>query len=68
MNQFPKYPDDPFYQKFSDPLRAYSNLPGLYAFYLDNPCHQVGDCDHINYARSLADESLQQGRKVDLPC
>lgn len=51
---FPKYPDDPFYQSFDDSARAHSNLPALYAFYLENPSSDESDIDHITYAIDLS--------------
>lgn len=54
---FPDYPNDPFYQQFDDPLRAYNNLPSLYNFYLiypDDRYNEPSQLDHILYARRLA--------------
>lgn len=58
-NSFPTNPSDPFYRKFDDPLRAYSNLPGLYKFYLENPDtpRPNDSIDHINYAWDKAHEA-----------
>ncbi len=50
---------DKFYEQFDDPARAYSNLPSLYQFYLDNPDHPAPDKDdmnHIVYAYNLASQ------------
>ena len=51
---FPKNINDPFYQQFDDPHRAYSNLPALYSAYLVEPCDKRHDLDHVTYARALA--------------
>lgn len=54
---FPDKPNDPFYQQFDDPLRAYSNLPGLYKYYRrypDNRYNEKDQMDHVLYARRLA--------------
>lgn len=66
-NIFPKFPADDFYKQFDDPLRAFWNLPGLYNFYLENPCNERSEIDHINYARALADKHNTTGSKELLP-
>ena len=58
---FPKFCSDQFYKQFDNPLAAYSNLPGLYAFYIKNPCDGVCELDHVNYARRLANMNLRRG-------
>jgi hypothetical protein len=58
---FPKFCNDPFYKQFDNPLAAYSNIFGLYKFYIENPCHEVCELDHVNYARRLASMTLKRG-------
>jgi len=54
---FPVDINDKFYQQFDDPHRAWSNLPSLYRFYLDNPDYPEpikGEMNYMTYAYNLA--------------
>jgi hypothetical protein len=51
LNGYPDRSSDPFYQQFSDPQRAFWNLPGLVEFYRDNPDQpRPTEPDHAAYA------------------
>lgn len=55
---FPKEPNHEFYKKFSDPLRAYNNLPTLYKYYVNNPDKEpdkgLDVPDHVHFAYEYA--------------
>lgn len=61
-NIFPPHPWDEFYKQFADPLRAYSNLPSAYAYYLENPRDTFFGIDHTDYAIRLANAELAARR------
>ncbi len=50
--RYPEYSSDKFYKQFSNPERAYWNLPGLYNMYishLEYP-YPENELEHVNYA------------------
>ena len=63
-HNFPKDPTSPYYKQFSDPLRAYYQLPAALQYFRDNPQHTLGDVpqDGTDY-RVTAFKVAEQERK-----